>query len=447
MELNRAQLLVHDDAALAQFCTAHNILNDVLIKRPGPNKDVDWVEGDGNCIPVQTWLIHQPRTEIPLESTVERGYVFMLPHFHASLGKFCPNHAGSGCYDKEVDDLDRFSFLRFRGYVPARFNTRFGRMSDHCAIAIEVVNNCVQTRKVVKLLNYIPSDSDIARLREKDEGLNIGSSGLNSSDSFNLDDDDEKEEAASVVGDEEGDVKVEEGEEFPKVAPATKDLIEHSFNLGDSSGSSSEEVDMAPRIRSLGKKVAGAELDQQALNFILVIPNPAPEVHAPEFWYPKFVAIKLGKQVTNADSSRDYETCLALGNAIMLPQEMLLICLGGGSEEFKDKLIMQGILVCCPARAHTLESELKESRLDVASAELIAIQARNEAVASLAQLNKAFQENAELMRVASKEFFQKGFNEEEYMNQPANKEVVAAVKLGGGREDANVDVRQGNELN
>ena len=66
MELNRAQLLIHDDAALAQFCVDHNIPNNVLIERLGPNRDANLVEGDGNHILVRTWLIHQDRLKILL---------------------------------------------------------------------------------------------------------------------------------------------------------------------------------------------------------------------------------------------------------------------------------------------------------------------------------------------------------------------------------------------
>ncbi|GFS33144.1 hypothetical protein Acr_00g0026590 [Actinidia rufa] len=234
----------------------------------------------------------------------------------------------SGNWEFQADDLDCFSFLRFRGYVPA-------------------------------------------------------------------------EGSASVVGDEEKDVEVEEGEEvnqgeekipniapptqilavepvlvlnsnfkaaddlaFPKVAPATEDFIEHSFNLGGSSGSSSgEEVGLAPKIRALGKK-----------------------------------------KVTNASSSRDYETCLALGNAIMLPQDVSYLD-GEGLEEFKDKLIMQSI------------------------------QAHNKAKASLAQLNKALQKNVELKRVASKE------------GAAVEVGTILDNELDRGRgEDVDVDVALGNEL-
>ena len=55
MALNWAQLLVHDDEALAWFHADHRILDDVIIERPRPNDAA--VEGEGNQIPVRTWFI------------------------------------------------------------------------------------------------------------------------------------------------------------------------------------------------------------------------------------------------------------------------------------------------------------------------------------------------------------------------------------------------------
>ena len=52
MALNRTQLLVHDDEALARFCADHNIPDDILIEKQGPSDDADWVEEEGNCIPI-----------------------------------------------------------------------------------------------------------------------------------------------------------------------------------------------------------------------------------------------------------------------------------------------------------------------------------------------------------------------------------------------------------
>ena len=63
---------------------------------------------------------------------------------------------------------------------------------------------------------------------------------------------------------------------FPIVAPAAEDLIKHFFNQGGNLRSSSEEIDMVPKPRTLGKKKAtGVELDQQTPDLILAIPSPA----------------------------------------------------------------------------------------------------------------------------------------------------------------------------
>ena len=61
MELNRAQLLAHDDTVLNKFRTDHDIPEDVQvqIERYGHNKDANLVEGNGDRIPVRTWMIHQ----------------------------------------------------------------------------------------------------------------------------------------------------------------------------------------------------------------------------------------------------------------------------------------------------------------------------------------------------------------------------------------------------
>ncbi|GFS42947.1 hypothetical protein Acr_00g0082730 [Actinidia rufa] len=59
MSLNRAQILVCDSEALAQFRVGHRIPDDVVIERPGPNDDADWVEGEGNRMPIRIWFIYQ----------------------------------------------------------------------------------------------------------------------------------------------------------------------------------------------------------------------------------------------------------------------------------------------------------------------------------------------------------------------------------------------------
>ena len=71
MALNRAQLLVHDNEAPAQFCVDHRISDNVIIERPCANDNADWVEGEGNCILVRTWFIHQARLKFPLSQLLK----------------------------------------------------------------------------------------------------------------------------------------------------------------------------------------------------------------------------------------------------------------------------------------------------------------------------------------------------------------------------------------
>ena len=59
MELNQAQLLVHDDRAIERFRAIHGIPSNVTIEYLEPNS-VPHVVGDNlDCILVNTWLIYQ----------------------------------------------------------------------------------------------------------------------------------------------------------------------------------------------------------------------------------------------------------------------------------------------------------------------------------------------------------------------------------------------------
>ncbi|GFY91252.1 hypothetical protein Acr_07g0014480 [Actinidia rufa] len=207
---------------------------------------------------------------------------------------------------------------------------------------------------------------ELAQLREEVEGQSIGSSGSSSSDSFDLSNEDAGEGVAGVIGDEEEDVEIKEGKEvnqvedqvpaiapptqipsaepilvlsstfegandleFPKVPPAAEDLIAHFFNQVSSLVSSSEEeLDMVPKLRNLGKKKAvEASPAHPAPAQILALPSPL------KLWAPKFATVKLGKQVTNADTSKDHDTYLAMGNVAILPQDVTDLA-AEGSEEF-----------------------------------------------------------------------------------------------------------------
>ncbi|GFS36236.1 hypothetical protein Acr_00g0044860 [Actinidia rufa] len=72
MELNRVQLLVHDDDALEKFRRDYDILAYVLIERPGANKDANMVEGNGTYIPVCIWMIHQANLRFPISPLLKK---------------------------------------------------------------------------------------------------------------------------------------------------------------------------------------------------------------------------------------------------------------------------------------------------------------------------------------------------------------------------------------
>ncbi|GFY84260.1 MATE efflux family protein [Actinidia rufa] len=185
---------------------------------------------------------------------------------------------------------------------------------------------------------------------------------------------------------------------------------------------SEEEVDMVPKLRNLGKKkVAEASPAQPAPTPVLSLQSP-PKVqqdilhpsHVLELWAPKFATVELGKQVTNVDTSRDHETCSALGNAMMLHQDVAgphcegirgsLQRVVANSDHMKK---YSNDLKKANHKIPAFKGELKQARLDLAMAELIAIHARNEVEAALAQMNQVLQELAELKKFAFGEVFER----------------------------------------
>ncbi|GFY94385.1 hypothetical protein Acr_09g0008310 [Actinidia rufa] len=71
MDLNRTQLMVHDDNAFNKFKIDHGIPDDVQIKKPEPNENADTIEGNGNQIleagnsePEMIAFFHSPGTGV-----------------------------------------------------------------------------------------------------------------------------------------------------------------------------------------------------------------------------------------------------------------------------------------------------------------------------------------------------------------------------------------------
>ncbi|GFZ01113.1 hypothetical protein Acr_14g0007480 [Actinidia rufa] len=429
MALNRAQMLVRDSEALAQFRVDHRIPDDVVIERPGPNDDADWVEGVGNRMPIRTWFIYQAGLRFPLSKLLRSvlsicGLTFMQVSVNfvrtvlavealmqrEGLEFTAEDLFHVYCVEFPVNEPDPFSVPRHRGYVPVA--------------AISAVNNCGRSRKVSDLLGYIPlyrytiplraahqgrpvlpplqirgpgprprsslfdevSDlfegtlAELRRLLEEAEGESSGSS-ESSSSSWDID-----------LGDEalNEEAEVEDGEEVDQIHAAAPLIVEHSYSHSDSSSAGSQlnaEI-MAPKVRILGKK-QGPTTEPTALPEVPISSTPVPvedqsttsslmggkrkgKQHAEGTSRPK-----RGKGVglVAADTSKDHETCVALGNAVMLPQDVADHA-AEPTAEFGGKLVMLG----CQT-----QSELADAR----SAAKIAILQRNHAQQEASDL-KAF---------------------------------------------------------
>ncbi|GFZ12773.1 pyruvate dehydrogenase complex E1 alpha subunit [Actinidia rufa] len=298
MALNRAQMLVRDSEALAQFRVDHRIPNDVVIERPGPNDDADWVEGEGNRMPIRTWFIYQAGLRFPLSKLLRSvlsicGLTFILGK---TLRPRCSKAITTFALGSQIS-------LR-RG-----FNRHFWRRSDRCSAAISAI---VRTPSgYIPLYRYtIPlraarqghpvlpplqihgpgsrprsslsdevsdlfegTSTELRRLIEEAKGESSGSS-ESSSSSWDID-----------LGDEalNEEAEVEDGEEvdqIPTAAPLVpaplvlvpepinlpssdsdvaivepREIVEHSYSHGDSSsvGSQLNAEIMAPKVRILGR--------------------------------------------------------------------------------------------------------------------------------------------------------------------------------------------------
>ncbi|GFS40363.1 hypothetical protein Acr_00g0068120 [Actinidia rufa] len=520
-------MLVRDSEALAQFRVDHRIPDDVVIKRPGPNDDADWVEGEGNRMPIRTWFIYQAglrfplskllrtvlsicgltfmqvsmnfvRTVLAVESLMQReGLEFTAEDlFHTRLVTDSPDKDQylndfiwvSGQWEFPVDEPDPFSIPRHRGYVPVGFNRRFWRRSDQCSVAISAVNNCGRSRKVSDLLAYIPlyrytiplraarqghpvlpplqirglgsrprsslsdevsdlfegTSAELRRLLEEDEGENSGSS-ESSSSSWDID-----------LGDEalNEEAEVEDGEEvdqIPVAAPLVpaplvlvpepinlpssdsdvaiverREIVEHFYSHSDSSsaGSQLNAKIMAPKVRILGKKQAPLTKPPTLPEApVSSTPTPAEDQSiAPSLMGGK----RKGKQPVEGTSrpkrgKGDHETCVALGNAVMLPQDVAdhatetTAKFGGklvmlGAQLFQRAVssslrLKQGVVDLKKAnqKANNLEKEMKQTESELADA-------RSAAKIAILQPNHAQQEASDLKAFAYGEVYKKLFD-------------------------------------
>ncbi|GFZ15663.1 hypothetical protein Acr_25g0000720 [Actinidia rufa] len=201
----------------------------------------------------------------------------------------------SGQWEFPADEPDPFSVPRHRGYVLVGLDSTdtFG-------------GGTISVRP------------QLALLLEEAEGESSGSS-ESSSSSWDID-----------LGDEglNEEAEVEDGEEVDQVraavplVPAPLVLVPEPINL---SSSDSNIAIVEPR-----------EIVEHSYSH-----SSSSSSGTPELWSPQFAAVELNKQVTSADSSKDHETCVALGNAVMLLQDVA-DHVAETTTEFGGKLVMLG---------------------------------------------------------------------------------------------------------
>ncbi|GFY87563.1 hypothetical protein Acr_05g0012020 [Actinidia rufa] len=393
MALNRAQMLVRDSEALAQFRVDHRIPDDVVIERPGPNDDADWVEGEGNRVPIRTCLCDFVRTVLAVETLMRREgleftvedlfhvYCVVKPRKNPETQMLEGNHYlrlrkpnqpqtrlvtdspdkdqhlndfiwVSGQWEFLVNEPDPFSVPRHRGYVPIGYVPYTGiyhsSSSRSSGAPCSFASLDLRTRFKAK---------ELRRLLEEAEGESCGSNELSSSSwDINLGNESLNKEA-----------EVEDGKEvdqIPTAAPLVpaplvlgpepinlpsydfdvaivelREIVEHSYShIGNSSfGSQLNAEIMAPKApvsstpapakdQSIAPSLMGGKWKGKQPTEGASRPKRGKGVGSaagtPELWASQFAAVELGKQVTSADTSKDHETCVVLGNAVMLPQDV-----------------------------------------------------------------------------------------------------------------------------
>ncbi|GFS42099.1 hypothetical protein Acr_00g0078090 [Actinidia rufa] len=421
LELNRAQLLVHDDEALAQFCIDHRISDDVMIKQPGPNDDSDWVEGEGNRIPIRTWFIHQAGLRFPLGKLLRTVLSLCGLTFMQVSGNFVQTLLAVEALMQRELEFTAEDLLHVYCVVKPRknpetqmlegFNGHFWRRSDRCSAAISAVNNYRRSHKVFDLLGYVPLYRYTIPLRATRQGRPILSplqvcgqaprprSSLSDevSDLFEgtsaelrgllekakSESSDFSESSSSSwdvdLGDEglDEEAEVEDGKEVdqvPAAAPLLREVVKHSYSCNGSSSSSSQgnEETVAPKVSILGKgqapRIKPARLPK--------VPNSSVPVS--------------DEDQSIAPSSMDHETCVALGNAVMLPQDVADHA-AETTTEFWGKL------------ANNLEKELKQAKSKFTDTRSVA------EIATL-QWNQAQQEASDLKAFACGKVYKRLFD-------------------------------------
>ncbi|GFS40462.1 hypothetical protein Acr_00g0068690 [Actinidia rufa] len=487
-------MLVRDSEALAQFRVDHRIPDDVVIERPGPNDDADWVEGEGNRMPIRTWFIYQAGLRFPLSKLLRSvlsicGLTFM----QVSVNFVRTVLAVEALMHREGLEFTAEDLFHVYCVVKPRKNPETQMLEGNHYLRLRKPNQ-PQTRQLTVLSGLLLQDSidafrggaiaarqgrpvlpplqirgpgsrprsslsdevsdlfegtsaELRRLLEEAEGESSGAS-ESSSSSWDID-----------LGDEalNEEAEVEDGEEVDQIPIAAPLIVEHSYSHSDNSSAGPQlnaEI-MAPKVRILGKKQAPTT-EPTTLPEAPISSTPAPAkdqstalslmggkrkgkqpaegtsrlkrgkvagsaAGTPDLWASQFAVVELGKQVTLADTSKDHETCVVLGNAVMLPQDVVDHA-AETTVEFGGKLVMlgaqlfqravssslrlkQGVVDLKKAnqKASNLEKELKQTQYELADAQ-------SAAEIAILQRNHAQQEASDLKAFACGEVYKKLFD-------------------------------------
>ncbi|GFZ00552.1 hypothetical protein Acr_14g0001870 [Actinidia rufa] len=169
MALNRAQLLVHDDKALAQFHVDHSIPDDVVIEWPRPNDDADWVEGEGNRVPIRTWFIHQAGLRFPISKLLKVVLsMCQLTFMHVSVNFVRTILAMDALMQREEQEITAEDLLHVYCVVYPRKNLATQMLVGNHYLRLRKPNQ-PQTREVVKhSYDHSSSSSSSSRVNKEE---------------------------------------------------------------------------------------------------------------------------------------------------------------------------------------------------------------------------------------------------------------------------------------
>ncbi|GFY82979.1 hypothetical protein Acr_02g0012190 [Actinidia rufa] len=272
----------------------------------------------------------------------------------------------SGSWEFRAGDDGPWSFSRYNGRLPDKFNNRFKRHSDRCKEAIRAANNKQDSRDIDVLLAYEPyyqhkiCHSSPNPLDNKEEESDDAASRL----VLNK----RQDRVVSVVKPVDAALPIsvsrsdDEHSDVLKVAPAANPnpsiatalhVPPKAIDLVVGLAKTIMGVSSSPLEASLSGKLKGKELLARLPKKPQLKIGETGSIAATELWKSEFSAFELGRQVTVADSIQDHDTSVALARAVMLPNDVATLS-EEDNETMRSLLVMQhvqlsSVLLVCKA--------------------------------------------------------------------------------------------------